>query len=192
MLLYILSTDRFAFFERQRLSLRNMLPLAVSMCLNVVLPNASLQFSSVTFYQIARILLTPTVAAINFMVYKNTIPRSAVFALVPVCLGVGIVSYYDSLPRPGDQVTTTSPKGVVFAFTGVLASSMYTVWIAVYHRQYKLNSMQLLLNQAPVGVLLLLFAIPIADTFPDWGKVAMDKWVLIGLVSAMINYRLWL
>ena len=164
-----------------------MLPLAVSMCLNVVLPNASLQFSSVTFYQIARILLTPTVAAINFMIYNNTIPRSAVFALVPVCLGVGIVSYYDSLPRPGDQVRTTSTKGVVFAFTGVLASSLYTVWVAVYHRRFKLNSMQLLLNQAPVGVLLLLFAIPIADTFPDWGRIDMNKWILIAVVSSKIK-----
>ena len=152
------------------------------MSLNVILPNLSLAFSSVTFYQVARILLTPTVALMNFVMYQATLPRNAILALVPACAGVGMVSYYDSLPTSDENVKTTSGLGVVFAFTGIFASSLYTVWIASYHRKLQMTSMQLLYNQAPVSFILLLYVMPFADTFPTWAEVPISKWVLILLV----------
>src|SRR5271163_1026586 len=63
--LYTLSRPRFAMFVPRRATVKEIIPLAISMALNVVLPNLSLAFSTVTFYQVARILLTPTVAAMN-------------------------------------------------------------------------------------------------------------------------------
>ncbi|KAI9681109.1 MAG: hypothetical protein M1817_002391 [Caeruleum heppii] len=189
-LLYVVSRPQFGMFQPRTAGIRDMIPLASAMCLNVVLPNLSLAFSSVTFYQIARISLTPTVALINFVFYNATIPRPAVYALVPVCIGVGMVSYYDSLPQPGSTVRQTSTLGVVFAFSGVLASSLYTVWIAVYHKKLQMNSMQLLFNQAPIGVVLMLYVIPFTDTFPEWSQVPMGKWTLIlmsGFFACLIN-----
>lgn len=74
------------------------------MCLNVVLPNLSLAFSTVTVYQLCRVLLTPMTAIINFIFYRATIPRLAAVALIPVCLGVGVTSYYDTKPAAaGDK-----------------------------------------------------------------------------------------
>jgi drug/metabolite transporter (DMT)-like permease len=167
-----------------------MLPLCVSMCLNVILPNLSLAFSSVTFYQLARILLTPAVALMNFVLYRATLPRKAVLTLIPVCLGVGTVSYYDSLPAEDVNVKTTSPLGVFFAFTGVFASSLYTVWVGSYHRTLEMNSMQLLYNQAPMSSFMLLYIIPFVDTLPDWTAVPANRWLLILLVS-FATYRRW-
>ena len=167
------------------------------MALNVILPNLSLAFSSVTFYQLARILLTPTVAAMNFVLYRATLPRSAIFALVPACAGVAMVSYYDSLPATANTgnttatVTTTSPIGVIFALAGVFASSLYTVWIASYHRRLNMSSMQLLLNQAPVAAVTLLYVIPFVDVFPPaWAEVPTSRWVMIlmsGVFASLIN-----
>jgi hypothetical protein len=153
------------------------------MCLNVILPNLSLAFSSVTFYQIARILLTPTVALMNFILYKATLPRAAILALIPACAGVGLVSYYDSLPAADAAVKTTSPLGVIFAFMGIFASSLYTVWIASYHRKLEMSSMQLLHNQAPISAFLLLYVIPFVDYFPTWSEVPLPRWILIMIVS---------
>ncbi|KAL9615164.1 MAG: hypothetical protein Q9167_000370 [Letrouitia subvulpina] len=148
-------------------------------------------FSSVTFYQLARILLTPVVALINFMFYGQTIPRGAVYSLIPACVGVGIVSYFDTKASPGNaQVKTTSFIGVIFAFSGVLASSLYTVWVSSYQKSLKLNSMQLLYNQAPIGGVLLLYIIPWTDNFWSVNTAHFSRWMLIllsGVFASMIN-----
>jgi solute carrier family 35, member E3 len=170
-------------FTPRRVSILEIIPLAIAMSLNVVLPNLSLAYSTVTFYQVARILLTPTVAAMNFILYKSTLPRNAVYALLPACVGVGMVSYYDTLPSKDTSVKTTSSLGILFAFLGIFASSLYTVWISSYHKKLKMNSMQLLFNQAPLAAFLLLYAIPFADTFPVWTEVPLNRWVLIMMVS---------
>lgn len=157
------------------------------MALNVILPNLSLAFSTVTFYQVARILLTPTVALMNFVLYRATLPRNAIYALIPACLGVGMVSYYDSLPAADANIKTTSTLGVIFAFTGIFASSLYTVWIASYHKKLQVNSMQLLFSQAPLAAFMLLYVIPFVDTFPVWGEVPVNRWVLIFMVRYFKN-----
>ena len=109
----------------------------------------------------------------------------AAYTLVPTCLGVGIVSYYESMPQDGTEVKKTSFLGVFFAFSGVLASSVYTVWIAVYHKRLEMNSMQLLFTQAPYGALILLYIVPFADTFPHWMELGFGKWTMISMVSQL-------
>lgn len=191
MLLYILSRPRIGFFELKRGKFLEMLPLAAAMCLNVILQNFSLAYSSIPFYQICRVLLTPTVAAINFFVYHKTLPRTAVFALLPICVGVGMATYFNALSRDGDDSEkTTSVLGVIFAFSGVICSSIYTVWVAVYHTKFGMNSMQLLSNQAPIGSAMLLYVIPWTDSFPDSHKVPLSGWMLVlmsGLCACVIN-----
>lgn len=189
--LFVLSRPRFNFFQSRRVSIREIAPLAVAMALNVILPNLSLAFSSVTFYQVARILLTPCVAAMNFILYRATLPRNALLMLIPACAGVGIVSYYDSLPSGDANVKTTSTLGVFFAFSGIFASSLYTVWIASYHRKLQMSSMQLLFNQAPVSAFLLLYVIPFVDTFPTWSHVQFSRWIMILMVGAFVSPMLW-
>jgi len=162
------------------------------MCFNVVLPNLSLAYSTVTFYQVARILLTPCTAAINFMFYGITIPGGAIFMLIPLCFGVGVVSYYDTLPSASSAapVQFASALGVVFAFSGVVASSLYTVWISRYHKKLEMSSMQLLFNQVPVSTGLMLCFVPLADKLPDFTNVEASSWVLVfmsGGFAALIN-----
>ncbi|RYP51630.1 hypothetical protein DL769_010782 [Monosporascus sp. CRB-8-3] len=105
--LYILSRPSYAFFPPRRTAIKEIIPISIAMSLNVILPNLSLAYSSVTFYQVARILLTPVVTLMNYVLYKETLPRNASLALIPVCLGVGMVSYYDSLPTGDEKVKPT-------------------------------------------------------------------------------------
>ncbi|KAL9031888.1 MAG: hypothetical protein Q9196_000143 [Gyalolechia fulgens] len=180
--LFLLSRPQFSMFTPEPLHIGTLLPLAVAMSLNVILPNASLQFSSVTFYQLARILLTPTVALINYIFYNTSIPRLAGYALIPACFGVGVVSYYDSKEPANPKVASTSLLGVIFACFGVLASSLYTVWVSSYQKSLKINSMQLLYNQAPVGGILLLYIVPWTDNFWSVNHASLSKWMLVLLV----------
>lgn len=189
-LLYLLSRPRFGFFEPKRAKILEMLPLAAAMCLNVILQNFSLAYSSIPFYQICRVLLTPTVAALNFFLYQKTLPRTAVLALLPICAGVGMATYFNARAREGDDAQTTSLPGVVFAFGGVLSSAVYTVWVGVYHAKFGMNSMQLLSNQAPIGSALLLYIIPWTDSFPVFHEVPLNGWMLVllsGLCACVIN-----
>ena len=172
-------------FTPRRVAIKEIIPLAITMSLNVILPNLSLAFSTVTFYQVARILLTPTVALMNFVLYRATLPRNAVLALIPACAGVGMVSYYDSQPSADANIKTTEMLGVIFAFSGIFASSLYTVWIASYHKKLQINSMQLLFNQAPLAAFMLLYVIPFVDTFPTWTEVPVSRWVMIMMVSLL-------
>ncbi|KAJ6444696.1 triose-phosphate transporter [Purpureocillium lavendulum] len=168
--LFVLSRPSVSYFVPRRASLQHLLPLAIAMCLNVILPNLSLAYSSIAFYQIARILLTPTVAIMSYFLYGVTLPLSAVAALIPACM--------------------TSRLGIIFAFTGIFASSLYTVWISSYHRKLQMTSMQLLYTQAPIASCLLLYAIPFFDTFPDWVNVPCTRWFMIGLsggFASLIN-----
>jgi solute carrier family 35 protein E3 len=90
-----------------------------------------------------------------------------------------MVSYYDSLPTGDANVKTTSGLGVIFAFSGIFASSLYTVWISSYCKKLQMSPMQLLFNQAPVSAFMLLYVIPFVDTFPVWSEVALNRWVMI-------------
>jgi len=180
---YTLSRPRWNFFEAQPADAREIFPVLISFCLQVVLSNCSLAVSFVTFYHIARILLTPFVALINYFAYHKSIPRMAAYTLVPTCVGVSIVSYYESMPQDGTVAKKTSFLGVFFAFTGTLASSVYIVWIKVYHERLQMNSMQLPFNQAPYGAMIVLYLVPFANTFPDWPGVPLGKWAMILMVS---------
>jgi solute carrier family 35 protein E3 len=183
-MLYVASRPQVALFTAAPASAISVLPLAAIMCANVVLVNLSLALSSIVCYQIVRILLTPLTAAINLCFYGSRIPFLATSTLIPACAGVGIVSYYDSLPATAIAiVNTTSATGVIFAFSGLFSSSLYTVWVAQYHKRLKMSSMQLLLNQVPLGVMLLAFASLFTDTFPVWSRVLPKQWLMLLLVS---------
>ncbi|KAF6515834.1 hypothetical protein HZS61_004575 [Fusarium oxysporum f. sp. conglutinans] len=188
--LYVLSWERFAIFSPKSASFRQAAPLSVAMALNVVFPNLSLAYSTVAFYQIARILMTPCVAAMDFVLYKVVLPFRACLALVPACVGVGMVSYYDSRPTSNTTIKATSELGVIFAFAGVFFSSLYTIWIAASRRRLNMTSMQLLFNQAPVSAFMLLYTIPFIDRFPDWSNVSLNHWFLLllsGFLAVLIN-----
>lgn len=188
--LYALSRPPLTCFVPRRAAIKHVVPLAIAMCLNVILPNLSLAYSSVTFYQIARTLLTPTVALMTYFLYRITLPILAILSLLSVCLAAGRVSFCDSAPASDQRIMTTSPLGVIFAFSGVFASSLYTVWIASYHKKLQMNSMQLLYNQAPMAAFLLLYAIPFVDTFPDSFSLPATKWFTIALVRRIYKSNL--
>lgn len=181
-LLYILSRPAISLFQAKRVSLIQIIPLALAMIFNVVLQNASLAYSTIQFYQIVRTLLTPCVAMLNYALHRITISARIALTLVPICLGVAVVSYFDTLADGVDDAKRTTMLGAAFAFSGVLASAVYTLWIVKYHKALECSSQQLLLNQAPVSVLLMMFIIPFSDNTTGWLEVTTPTWILICLV----------
>ena len=190
--LYILSRPGLNMFSPKYISVASMMPLAIAMAMNIVGMNLSLQISTITFYQITRVMLTPTVAVINFFFYKKSIPRMAAYALIPMCFGVALISYYDVKPPPppGAPIKETGALGVIVAFGSVFISGVYTVWVGTYQRKYEVNGFQLLYNQAPIGAVVLLYVVPWTDKFPALDKAPVSVWYLIlfsGFLASLIN-----
>jgi len=110
--------------------------------------------------------------------------------LIPVCAGVGITSYYDVQPSADQKVATTSYIGIMFALSGVCASAAYTVLIGAYHKKLSMSSSQLLLNQAPISSIMLMFAIPLVDRIPVFENVPISRWMMIlmsGGFASLLN-----
>ena len=183
LLLYALSRSRWAFFEPRWAKGSELLSLAMIFGLQVVLPNYSLAYSSLLVYQMVQILSTPFVGLIETYIYKKSIPRMAVYTLISVCAGIGALSYYETAPQDEYEQKRTSFFGVFFAVSGVFASSVYLVWIQIYHDRLQMSSLQLLYNHAPFSSLLLLYVVPFTDTFPVWTKVGMERWAMILMVG---------
>ncbi|KAA8645810.1 uncharacterized protein ATNIH1004_007231 [Aspergillus tanneri] len=187
--LWVASRSWCNLFVPKKVNIRQILPLSAAMGFQVILQNLGLANSSVMFYQLARLLLTPVTALFNYILYGVRIPRAAIAPLVLLCSGVGIVSYYDSIPKD-DGKTSTSVWGIIFSLSGVGASAIYTVWIGYYHKKLEMSSMQLLLNQAPISAGLLLITIPWIETPPVSAYVPRSMWSLIlmsGVFACLVN-----
>ena len=59
-------------FRRKSVGAMQIMPLALAMIFSVVLTNASLAFSSIQFYQVARVLVTPCTALLDFIVCSRS------------------------------------------------------------------------------------------------------------------------
>ena len=165
-------------FTPKRIRVLQILPLCLVFCGNVLFPNLSLAYSSVTFYQLIRILVTPATALLNWLFYSTNISRKQLISLVPICFGVGMTTIFDVKGTQSEK--TTSIYGVMFGTLGVTISAIYVIWIAVYFKKHNCTSLQLLYNQAPVSVVLLLMLVPFTDTIPDWSLVTFEAKRLIG------------
>ncbi|KAF2772063.1 hypothetical protein EJ03DRAFT_267377, partial [Teratosphaeria nubilosa] len=175
-------------FERKNLDALSVLPLALGMLASVVLTNASLAYSSIPFYQVARVLTTPSVAALEYLVLRKTVPLAAGLTLVPVCLGVGLVSWFDTIAAASVQAEaagSTTPLGVQFAGLSFVAAAAYTVLIKKYHQSTECSSPQLLLAQGPVSVVLMLYIIPFSDDITGWCSVGLSTWLIV-LLSGLL------
>lgn len=185
--LQIASRPGVAGFTPARTSLIGILPLTIAMAANVVLMNLSLAYSSVIFYQIVRILLTPLTAMMNFFIYGSRIPVLATLALIPACAGVAVVSYLETVAQSASTRPSTSLLGMIFALSGVTVSALYTVWVSAYYRNLKMSSAQLLHNQMPIGGLMLAVSSYFMDKYPVWADVDRKHWVMIATVSLPVG-----
>ncbi|KAJ5379952.1 uncharacterized protein N7496_002380 [Penicillium cataractarum] len=176
-------------FVAKRIPIHRNFHLVTLTSTQVVLQNLSLAYSSVIFHQLVRLLLTPATAFFSFLLYRATIPRASIIPLIILCGGVGITFYCDS-HAPTDQAVGISPEGIVFAFTGVLASALYTTLIGAYQKKLQVNSMQLLLNQAPMSAGFLVCLAPFIDSAPTANLLSPSVCIAIfgsGLLACLVN-----
>lgn len=103
-------------------------------------------------------------------------------ALAAVCVGVG-------LTNTGSGAAGTTTLGASVAVAAFTVTAFYQVWIGKKIKDFNVSSPQLLLNQAPISVLMLACMVPFFDTMPYVPLIPMETriaLILSGLVAALL------
>lgn len=149
----------------------------------LVLGNLSLAYNSVGFYQLAKIMTTPCVALLQYLLLKTSITRSTMAALASICIGV-------ALTNTGAGAAGANALGALIAIAAFTVTALYQVFIGKKMRDFGASSPQLLLNQASIAVLLLVFLVPFFDTVPDVSQIPRDALIALffsGIAAASLN-----
>ncbi|KAK7195429.1 Triose-phosphate Transporter family [Novymonas esmeraldas] len=175
-------------FTPKRLSVRRVLPISCAFCGYVVFNNLSLLTNSVSVYQVLKILCTPIIVLIERVCYGKREKASTLLSLVPVCLGVGITFYAD---------VDVNWVGTMWATLAITANSLYTIWGKTKQVELGVQPMQLLIYQAPLSAVMLLFvAVPLdgAEKLAAYESTFTTVWtVLLSCVFAFgVNFSFFL
>eukprot|EP00878_Enallax_costatus_P004629 GHUV01004874.1.p1 GENE.GHUV01004874.1~~GHUV01004874.1.p1 ORF type:complete len:387 (+),score=80.11 GHUV01004874.1:241-1401(+) len=131
-------------------------PVACAYVGFVVFNNLSIQFNTVGFYQISKILITPVVVVIEYFAYGKTVSRQKLMAIALLMFGITVAT-------ASDTQVSSNPMGLLVATAAVLASALYQVWTGSKQKELGLNGNQLLHQVAPTAVALLAILIPILE-----------------------------
>eukprot|EP00047_Mylnosiga_fluctuans_P020544 m.93456 g.93456 ORF g.93456 m.93456 type:complete len:323 (+) comp8538_c0_seq1:2133-3101(+) len=141
-------------FEIKKVNIPAVIPLCLSFCGFVVLTNYSLQYNTVGFYQLAKVLTTPCIVVIQSLYYNTTFSWPIKLSLLPICVGVALASNAD---------TSTTTTGLIFAIAGVFVTSFYQIWVQTKQKELDLNPYQLLYYQAPISSVMLAAILPFLE-----------------------------
>ena len=174
-------------FVRKTVPIRKVLPLAIAFCAFVVFTNLSLEYNTIGTYQLFKVLTTPVVALITWQYYKTKYSQMVIASLVPVVVGVCTHSVND---------IKLTLFGTVIAAIGVLAASLYQVWVAEGLKELEMNSQQLLYYQAPLSAVLLVPLILLMESLPsyttsDERRTAITAVVASGIAAFVVNLSVY-
>ena len=125
-------------------------------------------------------MTTPCVALLQYLYLGKSVTLLTIGALASVCIGVGLTN---------TGATGTTRLGASVATAAFVVTGFYQVWIGKKLKDFSVSSPQLLLNQAPISVLLLAFLVPFLDEIPDVNVIPRDTLValfLSGLAAASL------
>ncbi|KAF2750318.1 TPT-domain-containing protein [Sporormia fimetaria CBS 119925] len=181
LVLFVSTKSPFRAFKSVRLNPWNMLPVCAFFAGYVVLGNLSLTHNSIGFYQLSKVMTTPCVVLINFIVFRKTVTRYMLAAILATCIGVSFTI---------NENAKTQLFGVIVATLAFVSTALYQIWIGKKIDDFGVSPPQLLLNQAPISVLLLVPFVPFLDKIPDISLVPTDILYSVcasGIMASLYN-----
>jgi solute carrier family 35 protein E3 len=174
-------------FVRKSVPIVKVLPLSIAFCAFVVFTNLSLEYNTIGTYQLFKVLTTPVVALISWQYYKTKYSRMVIATLIPVVIGVCTHSVND---------IKLTLFGTIIASLGVIAASLYQVWVGERLKELEMNSQQLLFYQAPLSAILLVPLILYMESFPSYTTNKQQQTALIavaasGIVAFAVNLSVY-
>ncbi|KAI5361941.1 Putative sugar phosphate transporter domain-containing protein [Septoria linicola] len=172
---------RWRLFEAVRIPIVKILPLSAFFAGFLILNNLSLANNPVGFYQLSKILTTPSVVFINFLLFRKYIARDKLVAVLITCVGLGLVSV---------ESFKSNLAGTVIAGAAFTTTACYQIWIGKKIVDLGIDAPQLLLNQSATAVWLLIPVSLAFDVFPDFGTIPRQTLGFLfggGIVASFLN-----
>ncbi|PNW87474.1 hypothetical protein CHLRE_02g144300v5 [Chlamydomonas reinhardtii] len=155
--------ERAGIAEQADMPLRSSLLFACVGALSIGTANLSLLLNSVGFYQIAKLLMSPFVAAVEMLWLKKRFPPAVLACIVVVLAGVGIVTVSD--------VSVQLP-GLVMAGLFIVSGGLQQILCGHMQATLKIQSHQLMSNTSFLQGMILMIVGPFVD------KLASSKWIM--------------
>jgi len=167
------------------ISLRDPNFVLLAIVVGVVTPlnNTSLKLNSIGFYQIFKLLLTPCVVVLEYILDGKTISMQRLICLVAVCIGVFISSHSD---------LEFSPYGTLCALVWIPFAAIYKVNWGRVKRMYNCSTLGLMRAILPYSIIVQAAISPLVDPPGlldyEWTKEACFWIGLSGLFAFLVNF----
>ena len=171
--------------QKVTLELRDPNVLVIVVVVGVVTPlnNTSLQLNSIGFYQIFKLLVTPCVVLVEYVLDRKILSKQRATALAAVCLFVLVSSGGD---------LAFSPHGTAMASLWVPFAAAYKVQWGRVRRRYDCSTLALMRAVLPYAMCVQAAISPLVDPpgvleFP-WTREAV-LWIgLSGACALLVNF----
>jgi solute carrier family 35 protein E3 len=144
----------FGLYKVKELNHWDVLPITASFCCFVVFNNLSLQYNSVGFYQLMKVLTTPVVVVLQRTFYDVHVEQNLLMCLGVICIGVALATVSD---------ISVNAAGTFWAVMGLVATAFYQLLVSERQRKLKVNALQLLHYQAPQAAAVVIVMTPFLD-----------------------------
>ncbi|KAF4312657.1 hypothetical protein GTA08_BOTSDO11971 [Botryosphaeria dothidea] len=179
--LWISTRAPFRAFKPVRLPLWDVLPICGMFTAYVILGNLSLTYNSIGFYQLAKVMTTPVVVLITFVMFRVPVSLYKALAIGCICAGVSLTN---------SNSAQSNPFGAIISGMAVTVTAFYQIWIGKKIEDLDVSAQQLLMNQAPISAFLLIFCVPVLDKIPNFSTIPSEVyWSLLasGVTASVLN-----
>lgn len=173
--MHLLSTKAFAYFEPKSAKASDVVLRSFATCLAIILYNLSTANFSDSLHKSVCASLIPIVVAIDYFLYEFKVSPRAMFALLPLCTGLAMITD-DSFSDFGDD--SYLALGGMFAFGALLVNAVDTVWTKVPRWRFRPNVTHVFPSYIRLTATVLLYAFPYVDVLVT-EDLHIDKWMLI-------------
>ncbi|GMI44622.1 hypothetical protein TrCOL_g351 [Triparma columacea] len=141
-------------YKVKELNHMDVLPITVCFCAFVVFNNLSLQYNSVGFYQLMKVLTTPVVVVLQKYLYDIDVDLHLRYCLGLICCGVAVATVSD---------VSVNAAGTFWAVMGLVSTAFYQLQVSRKQKALKVNALQLLHYQAPQAAAVVMVMTPFLD-----------------------------
>ena len=147
------------------------------------LNNLSLKLNSVGFYTIVKLLVTPMIVLLEYVLEGKTVTRPRVLALAAIALGVGLSSVSD---------LSLQPAGLLVASLWLPVAAVYKVFWSRACKEDGWETMPLMLQVLPWATVWMCLMAPFVDP-PGLSEFPYDLFnasliILSGAAAFCVNY----
>jgi len=137
---------RAGYIKRKALPWQEAIPMGLVWSGSIIFANFSLRVNSTDYYQAMKLLLAPVIVVWQFVVFRVKTDRREQMALVPLIVGVGLITVSD---------LRIKLAGTLWAVLQLLSAAAVMTWVKAKQKQHEMDPTQLLHNNSLVCFVLM-------------------------------------